>query len=234
MQRWFLSYHSPDQALAERLKAAIERKDSASRVFFAPTHLRAGGSWSEQLAQEIAEATAFILLVGATGVGKWQVPEYDEALDKWVNSGRKFPLIVVLLEGQTVPSLPFLGRLHWIVSSDPASEKDVARLIDAVSGSGIQPGELRHYTSPYRGLVATEKDNDYFFGREREMVETIKALAIALDRLPILLGNSGVDKSSLAQAGVLSAFKRQAWIEGTAPRMRSVRRYRNRFRGWRD
>jgi hypothetical protein len=37
MRRWFLSYHSPDQALAERLKAAIERKDdSASRVFFAP------------------------------------------------------------------------------------------------------------------------------------------------------------------------------------------------------
>jgi hypothetical protein len=30
MSRWFLSYHSPDQALAERLKAAIERKDSAS------------------------------------------------------------------------------------------------------------------------------------------------------------------------------------------------------------
>ena len=87
MQRWFLSYHSPDQALAERLKAAIEAKDPASRLFFAPTHLRAGGSWSAQLAQEIADATAFILLVGPAGIGKWQVPEYDEALDKWVNSG---------------------------------------------------------------------------------------------------------------------------------------------------
>jgi TIR domain len=62
--RWFLSYHSPDQALAERLKAAIERKDSTSRVFFAPTHMRAGGFWSAQLAQEIADATAFILLIG--------------------------------------------------------------------------------------------------------------------------------------------------------------------------
>src|SRR6266403_2115576 len=27
MRRWFLSYHSPDGALAERVKAAIERKD---------------------------------------------------------------------------------------------------------------------------------------------------------------------------------------------------------------
>src|SRR6202167_5401185 len=98
MSRWFLSYHSPDQALAERLKAAVERKDPGSRVFFAPTHLHAGGSWTMQLARELEEAPAVILLVGDAGIGKWQVPEYDEALDRWVTSDRKFPLIVVLLE----------------------------------------------------------------------------------------------------------------------------------------
>src|SRR5271169_1655766 len=135
MRRWFLSYHSPDHALAERLKTAIERKDSASRVFFAPTHLRAGGSWSAQLAQEIAQATAFILLIGER-VGPWQILEYDEALDKWAKSPSHFPLIVVLLEGQTAPGLPFLRRLHWIITPDPASEKDVARLFDSASGGG--------------------------------------------------------------------------------------------------
>ena len=123
MQSWFLSYHSPDQALAERLKAAIERKDSTSRVFFAPTHMRAGGSWSAQLAQEIADATAFILLIGKE-VGPWQVLEYDEALDKWAKSPTGFPLIVILLEGQTAPGLPFLRRLHWIITPDPSSEKE--------------------------------------------------------------------------------------------------------------
>jgi Trk K+ transport system NAD-binding subunit len=35
MRRWFLSYHSPDEALAERLKAALERKDTDAHVFFA-------------------------------------------------------------------------------------------------------------------------------------------------------------------------------------------------------
>jgi formylglycine-generating enzyme required for sulfatase activity len=214
MRRWFLSYHSPDQALAERLKAGIERKDSASRVFFAPTHLRAGGSWSEQLAREIAEASAFILLVGAAGIGKWQVPEYDEALDKWVSSGRRFPLIVVLLEGQTAPGLQFLRQLHWIISPDPASGTDVARLFDAASGGGSSPGELWRYASPYRGLEAMEeKDSDYFFGRKRETVEVLSALAGAPDRLPVLIGNSGVGKSSLVQAGVLAALQRQAWPE---------------------
>jgi formylglycine-generating enzyme required for sulfatase activity len=214
MQRWFLSYHSPDQALAERLKAGIERKEPGSRVFFAPTHLRAGGSWTAQLAEELEQATAFTLLIGGAGIGKWQVPEYDEALDKWVKSDRKFPLIVILLEGQTAPGLPFLRQLHWIVTPDPASEKDIARIFDAVSGSGTSPGELWRYTSPYRGLESMEeKDSDYFFGRNRETVEVLSALASAPDRLPVLIGNSGVGKSSLAQAGVLASLKRQAWPE---------------------
>jgi TIR domain len=214
MRRWFLSYHSPDQALAERLKAAIERKDSSSRVFFAPTHLRVGASWSAQLAQEIAEANAFILLVGETGIGNWQVLEYDEALDKWAKAPRDFPLFVVLLEGQTAPGLPFLRRLHWIISSDPTSEKDVSRLFDVGSNGGNSPGQLWRYTSPYRGLCAMEeKDSDYFFGRGCETVEVIRVLETAPDKLPVLLGNSGVGKSSLAKAGVLAALKRQAWPE---------------------
>jgi len=213
MQRWFLSYHSADQALAERLKAAIEGNDPTLRVFFAPTHLRAGGSWSAQLAQEIAEANAFILLIGAAGIGKWQVPEYDEALDRWVTSGRTFPLIVLLLDGQTAPGLPFLRQVHWIITPDPASETAVARIFEGAAGGGGNPGELWRYCSPYRGLEAMEeKDSDYFFGRARETVEVLGALA-APDRLPVLIGNSGVGKSSLAQAGVLAALKRQAWPE---------------------
>jgi hypothetical protein len=167
MPRWFLSYHSPDQALAERLKAAVERKDTGSRVFFAPTHLRAGGSWTAQLAQELAEATAFILLVGPSGIGKWQVPEYYEALDKWVKSDRKFPLIVVMLEGQTAPGLPFLRQIHWVITADPSSETAISRLFDSFSGLGSSPHELWRYASPYRGLEAMqEKDSDYFFGRD--------------------------------------------------------------------
>ena len=54
-------------------------------MFFAPTSLRAGGFWSAQLAAEIAEATAFVLLVGERGIGPWQVLEYYEALDRRVS-----------------------------------------------------------------------------------------------------------------------------------------------------
>src|SRR5262245_49262740 len=216
MRRWFLSYHSPDQGLAERLKMALERKDTDARVFFAPSSLRAGGFWSKALADEIAQADAFILLVGERGVGNWQVLAYEEAIDKRVKLP-DFPVILVLLQGQTAPGLPFLRRLHWIITPDPSSEKDLARLLDVASGNSTRPGELWRYTSPYRGLAAMEEqDSDYFFGRERETVDTLSALAAAADRIPVLLGNSGVGKSSLAQAGVLAALKRQAWPEGVA------------------
>src|SRR5215475_3883678 len=100
MRRWFLSYHSPDQALAERLKAALERKDANARVFFAPSSLRPGGFWSRSLADEIAQADAFILLAGEMGVGKWQELEYDQAFERRVEFP-DFPVILVLLEGQT-------------------------------------------------------------------------------------------------------------------------------------
>jgi TIR domain len=76
MPGWFLSYHSPDEKLAARLKGAVEGKAAALDVFFAPTHLRAGGAWTDQLAQKLAEADAFLLLIGEYGVGNWQVPEY--------------------------------------------------------------------------------------------------------------------------------------------------------------
>src|SRR5260370_7239299 len=105
MRRWFLSYHSADQALAERLKTAIERKDSSCRVFFAPMHLRAGGFWTAQLAHEIADATAFILLVGERGLGSWQRPEYDEALDRRRRDS-DFPAASIPLLPPTPPPPP--------------------------------------------------------------------------------------------------------------------------------
>jgi TIR domain len=214
MRRWFLSYHSPDQALAERLKTAIESKDLAVQVFFAPENLRTGARWAPALADAIAQANAFVLLVTDKGVGRWQEIEYNAAFDRHVESP-DFPVVLMLLDGQPAPRLAFLKQLHWLVTPDPASERDVGKLIDAVASGGDAKAVGRwRYTSPYRGLSAMEeKDSDYFFGREQETVEVLRALAGQPGRLPVLLGNSGAGKSSLAQAGVIAALRRQAWPE---------------------
>src|SRR5262245_14814627 len=103
MRRWFLRYHSPDRVLAERLGTAIEQRDPESSVFFAKK-LRVGGYWQQALADEIAQADAFILLIGPSGIGSWQIPEYNEAQDRSVKD-HAFPVVLVLLQGQTVPGL---------------------------------------------------------------------------------------------------------------------------------
>jgi hypothetical protein len=213
MRRWFLSYNSQDLALMQALEAALRRKDAEAHVFFAPKSLRVGGFWLPELAREIAEATAFVLLVGEKGIGPWQAMEYYEAFDRRVKQP-DFPVVLFLLDGQSAPGLPFLRQLHWVIAADPASEKSLALVMDAAAGGGAPPGELWRHIAPYRGLYAmTESDADYFFGRGRETAEVIGALAATPDKLPILLGNSGVGKSSLAQAGVLAALMRQAWPE---------------------
>ena len=213
MRRWFLSYNSQDLGLMETLESALRRKDPEAKVFFAPKSLRVGGFWLPELAREIAEATAFVLLVGEKGIGPWQAMEYYEALDRRVKQ-HDFPVVLLLLDGQSAPGLPFLRQLHWVITADPTSEKSLAQVMDAAAGGGAPPGELWRHTAPYRGLYAmTESDADYFFGRGRETAEVIGALAATPDKLPILLGNSGVGKSSLAQAGVLAALMRQAWPE---------------------
>jgi formylglycine-generating enzyme required for sulfatase activity len=216
MRRWFLSYNSQDVDLAERLVAAISRKDAEAKVFFAPRSLRPGAYWMPELAEEIAEATAFVLLVGKNGLGPWQTLEYQEAVDR-SRKDATFAVVPLVLDGIPAPGLPFLRQLHWIITADPTSEQSVAQLLDVAGGGGAPPDELWRHTAPYRGLSAmTETDADFFFGRERETAEVIGALAAAPDKLPILLGNSGVGKSSLAQAGVLAALMRQDWPETAA------------------
>jgi formylglycine-generating enzyme required for sulfatase activity len=213
MQRWFLSYNSQDFELAQQVAAAIARKDAGAPIFFAPKSLRPGTYWMPTLAKEIAEATAFLLLVGKNGLGTWQTIEYHEAFDRRAKE-HGFPVVLLLLDGQPAPGLPFLRQLHWIISADPASEKSVGQVMDAAAGGGVLPGELWRHTAPYRGLAAmTESDADFFFGRSRETVELIGALAATADKLSLLLGNSGVGKSSLAQAGALAALMRQDWPE---------------------
>jgi TIR domain len=158
MQRWFLSYHSADFALANRLAAAIESADAGASVFLAQKSLRPGAYWQPAIAQEITEADAFVLLIGENGLGPWQSTEFYEAHDKCVKSSN-FPVVLMLLEGQVAPGLPFLRQLHWIVTDDPASQKDVARLIDTAAGVGTRAGKLWRYTAPFRGLTAmTEAD----------------------------------------------------------------------------
>lgn len=213
MRRWFLSYTSQDFAVTQALKGGLQGREPDAQIFFAPESMRAGGFWLPQLAEEIASSTAFALLVGETGIGPWQVMEYYEALDRRVKEP-DYPVILILSAKRPAPGLPFARQLHWVLTEDPISDATIGKLIAAASGRATRPGELWRHTRPYRGLEAmTEANSDFFFGRGRETVEVINALVLERGKLPVLLGNSGVGKSSLAQAGVVASLLRQGWPE---------------------
>ena len=59
----------------------------------------------------------------------------------------------------------------------------------------------------------TDADADFFFGRERLTTDILEQLR-QRKRMIALIGNSGVGKSSLVQAGVVAALRRQRWPGG--------------------
>jgi TPR repeat protein len=214
--RIFLSFNSKDMALAEAIRTGLSRIDQDAQIFFSPVSLGAG-FWLPKLAEEIAQAEAFLLLIGPTGIGPWQEVEYFTAFDRHVID-KQFPLVPVMVAGAEAPGLSFLRTLNWVEAPFVTEDKVLHRLLAALTGETVASATpLWKLVNPYRGLEAmTEVNADYFFGRTRETAATLTALADKAGRCPILIGASGSGKSSVAQAGVLSALKSMRW-PGTDP-----------------
>jgi hypothetical protein len=209
--RVFLSFNSRDTALAQALRAALVGVEPAADVFFSPVSL-GSGFWLPKLAKEVAAADAFLLLIGPAGIGPWQEVEYYAAFDRHV-ADRRYALVPVLAADAQAPGLPLLRSLNWVEVRSVISAASLRALVAALKGDAVANATpLWKLVNPYRGLEAmTEADADYFYGRTTETVEVLRTLADDPNRCPILIGASGVGKSSVARAGVLSAVKSMRW-----------------------
>ncbi len=215
--RVFLSYHTPDRAIALALKRAIETALSGADVFVDQTQLRHGHLWQPVLSEAIAKADAFLILVSQR-IGDWQKLEYYEARDRKAKTD-SFVLLPVLIADRAkgpAANLPGLSQLHWIESTEPTAPEPLGQILAALqSHETATPSQPWRAINPYRGLVALEEqDADFFFGRERETAAILERITAAPGRLIALVGNSGVGKSSLVQAGVIGSLKRQRWPVG--------------------
>lgn len=215
--RVFLSYHSPDVAVALALKTAIESAVPGLDVFVDRTHLRYGHLWQPSLFEAIAKAQAFLILV-SNRVGDWQKFEYLEALDRKAKDDAFLLVPIIIADRAKGPAanLPLLSQLHWIESTEPTAPEPLAKILAALqSGEVAREPEPWRAINPYRGLVALEEqDADFFFGRDHETEQILKRMMAAPGRLVALIGNSGVGKSSLVRAGVIGALKRHRWPGG--------------------
>ena len=209
--RIFLSFNSRDIALAEAVRAGLSRIEPGARVFFSSVSLGAG-FWLPKIAEEIAQAESFLLLIGPNGIGPWQEVEYFTAFDRHVKD-KHFALVPAIVAGAPAPGLSFLRSLNWVEAPVITEDKVLHRLLAALKGETVVTATpLWKLVNPYRGLEAmNEASGDYFYGRDLETAAVLNALANKQGRCPILIGASGVGKSSVAQAGVLSALKSMRW-----------------------
>jgi tetratricopeptide (TPR) repeat protein len=233
--RIFLSFNSKDAGSAEAIRAGLLKLEPKAEIFFSPVSL-GQGFWLPKLAAGVGAADAFLLLLGPKGVGPWQEVEYHEAFDRHVRDP-SFALVPVIASGGSAPGLPFLRQLNWIVVSEVADDKAMHRILGALKGeAGATLSPLWRLVHPYRALEAmTEANADYFYGRATETQSVLDALAGKPGRLSILIGASGVGKSSVAQAGVLSALKAMKWpgkTDGSSPTHPWPDAFRKSRTGW--
>src|SRR5262245_21737884 len=126
--RIFLSFNYRDTALAEAVRAGLSRIDPNTEVFLSPVSLGAG-FWLPKLAEEIAQAQAFLLLIGPKGIGPYQEVEYFTAFDRHVKD-KSFALVPVIVAGAEALGLPFLRTLN-LVEAPVITEDKVLHLLVA-------------------------------------------------------------------------------------------------------
>jgi WD40 repeat protein len=210
--RIFLSFSSRDRDVVRRVEAALRQRRPGDEFFLDERRFNGGDAWLPELGARIEAADAFLLLLGET-IGPVQSKEYDLAVGLSLTPERKGrPRIVpVSIADRPYGGLAFLSTYHRIFAPDPVSETALAAmdrgLADVATGE-MEPAWRRF--EPYRGLPALrERDAAFFFGREEETERLLDLLAMKRGRVVVLLGQSGVGKSSLAFAGALSRLKTQ-------------------------
>ena len=215
----FLSFSSKNRDEARALKQAIEKARPDLDVFLDETHLKHGYFWQPTLFKEIDQRDAFILLVGHH-IGPWQRQEYYHAFNRKAvehndaeNEGveEKFILLpIITIERQKAfqINLPGLPQLNWQEHNNPSSEDSVQQILKALDGETIEQVDRWKIFNPYRGLRALrEQDSDYLFGRDNDITNFMTSMSEQSDKLLLLLGASGVGKSSMVFAGIFAALE---------------------------
>jgi uncharacterized protein YjbI with pentapeptide repeats len=218
--RIFISFASKDREAVRRFEAALRSRRPEMSCFLDERGLTGGVYWIPKLGEELGKADVVLLLLG-TSIGAWQELEYYEALQlsRQSDRGGRPRIIPVVIADQPAPGLAFLATLHQIFALELTSAPALLAIENALSAiPATEVMEPWRRFQPYTGLPAlTERDAAFFFGRDKETAEVLDLLARARGRIVTLIGQSGVGKSSLIMAGVLSRLKSQLWpIEGAA------------------
>jgi hypothetical protein len=206
----FLSHSGADIDVARELKRRLLNNSDARaaglRVWLDKDDLVAGVGWQAQLEKVISQdATAFGVHVGANGVVNWVESEVRLALSRAESEPDYCFVPILSKECSGSEALPPFARRYQGVHDPLNDPEEFAKLLQAVLRRSPEQKPVV-LESPFVGLKAmTEADADRFFGRNEEIAELIDKLERY--QLIAIVADSGAGKSSLAQAGLIPAFR---------------------------
>ncbi len=217
----FLSYNSRDCDVVMRVRELLHQR--AIKTFFDRNDLTPGMPWQIELERAISQARAVAVLIGSEGIGAWQRPEKELALDRQIqeeSAGRRFPVIPVLLPNAEADKVTgFLTRNTWIDLRGGLDNSTVAAALDALARAvtgepPVASAPAPEPLCPYRGLEPFHEDDaPLFFGRDK-FADDLSQKVLA-HPLVAVVGPSGSGKSSVVQAGLLPRLRREGWPNKT-------------------
>ena len=207
----FLSYNSADRAAVEQIAERLHGQ--RLQPWLDRWTLIGGSLWQQEIVEGLRASGACAVMVGPMGLGDWAREELAVAQDLAAKE-KRFRLFMVLLPGApelSDPGLAFLRTRTWVDLRNGLDHDSLQDLISAITGTprrrevAVASGEV----CPYRGLEAFHEDHaKFFFGREGDVALVVEKLKAS--RFLAVTGPSGSGKSSLLQAGVLSALRKGA------------------------
>jgi hypothetical protein len=132
----FISYASPDKAIADAVCAAMEAQ--RIRCWIAPRDILAGADWSAAIVEAIGRCRAVVLIFSANAN---ESPQIRNEIVQAANLGR--PILPFRIEAAT-PSKSlsyFIGGVHWLDALTPPLEGHIETLIATARRLLDEPGD---------------------------------------------------------------------------------------------
>jgi len=132
--RVFLSWGSPDEALATRLAEALQSK--GIETWFSEWEICPGDSFRQRIDAGLGNATHFLVLLTPDSISRpWVNMEIDAGLIQKIEDGRKFIPLRAGVEPNALP--PLLRTLHAPALED--FDRDVRQIVNDIYGVTRKP-----------------------------------------------------------------------------------------------
>jgi len=138
----FLSHNSKDKPAVEQL-ARLLRDEYQVKSWLDKWNLVPGDSWQQAIEEALDQCQTFAVFIGPSGIGSWENPEMQVALDERVRD-RQRRVVPVLLPGapdnKSLKLPSFLRLLTWVDFRDGIDNKNSLYLLYC-GIKGMAPGD---------------------------------------------------------------------------------------------